>query len=205
MRRAFLQLLRRNDGASAAEFALVLPLLLIFLLGMIDVGRYMWSINKLEKATQMGARMAVVTDMVPTGLANTNFGLTLGQGAPIPASSFGAAECDKTSGSVACNCLAGSTCPALSPINSVAFQNIATRMEAIAPMIADTDIRIRYTNAGVGYAGDPNGPDVAPIVTVSAVGVDFVPLIFQVFGGNLGLPTESASLTLEDGQGTTSN
>jgi len=201
----FLQLLRRNDGASAAEFALVLPLLLIFLLGMIDVGRYMWSINKLEKATQMGARMAVVTDMVPTGLANTNFGLTLGQGAPIPTSSFGAAECDKTSGSVACNCVVGSTCPALSPINSAAFQNIATRMEAIAPMIADTDIRIRYTNAGVGYAGDPNGPDVAPIVTVSAVGVDFVPLIFQVFGGNLGLPTESASLTLEDGQGTTSN
>lgn len=205
MRRAFLQLLRRNDGASAAEFALVLPLLLIFLLGMIDVGRYMWSINKLEKATQMGARMAVVTDMVPTGLANTNFGLTLGQGASIPTSSFGAAECDKTSGSVACNCLAGSTCPALSPINSVAFQNIATRMEAIAPMIADTDIRIRYTNAGVGYAGDPNGPDVAPLITVRLTGLVFHPITCLMFACTISMPDFRAALTAEDLSGTVSN
>ena len=52
------------DGAAGAEFALVLPLLILFLFGMIDVGRYMWTINQLEKATQVGARWAVVTDMV---------------------------------------------------------------------------------------------------------------------------------------------
>ena len=45
---------------------IILIILILLLLGMIDVGRYMWALNELEKATQMGARMAVVTTMVPT-------------------------------------------------------------------------------------------------------------------------------------------
>ena len=67
------------------------------------------------------------------------------------------------------------------------------------------NVTIRYDNSGLGYAGDPTGPDVAPIVTVSAVGVGFQSLIGQFFGINLTLPTVSASLTLEDGQGSFSN
>ena len=59
------KLCRDRSGAGAAEFALVLPLFLMFLLGIIDAGRYMWEHNRAEKATQMGTRYAVVTDMVP--------------------------------------------------------------------------------------------------------------------------------------------
>ena len=57
-------LLRRNGGASAAEFALVLPLLLLLLFGVIDAGRFMWEYNRAEKATQMGVRFAATTDPV---------------------------------------------------------------------------------------------------------------------------------------------
>ena len=56
------------SGATAAEFALVLPLLLMFMLGLIDVGRVMWTMNRAEKATQMGARYAVATAVLPQGL-----------------------------------------------------------------------------------------------------------------------------------------
>lgn len=202
--RNFREIARRSEGASAAEFALVLPLLLMFLLGMIDVGRYMWTVNQLEKATQMGARMAVVTDMVPEGLANNNYGMALGQGAAIPPGAFGTARCTKPGGAVACSCVT-TPCPTLTPYNSGAFDAIVARMNAIAPAVSAPNVSIAYANSGLGYAGDPAGPDVAPIVTVTAANVGFVPIIFQFFGGSLGLPTTSAALTLEDGVGTGSN
>lgn len=187
-------------GASAAEFALVLPVLLLFLFGIIDIGRLMWTLNSAEKATQMGARAAVVSNFVPGGLSTTDYGATLGQGAEIPTSQFGAARCTKPSGTVSCTCLT-SPCPTLTPTDTTTFNAIVTRMRGVAPAILDRDVRITYTNSGLGYAGDPNGADVAPVVTVEAVGIDFTPLLFQFFGANFNLPTISASLTMEDGDG----
>jgi hypothetical protein len=198
------QLIRRCDGAVGAEFALLVPVFILFLLGMIDVGRYMYSVNQLEKATQMGARMAVVTNMVPGGLSTANYGLTLGQGASIPTSSFGAAECEKATSSVTCTCTT-TPCPTLTPIDSAAFDVVVNRMHNIAGLISANNVVIKYENSGVGYAGDPNGPDVAPIITVTAKDVPFVPLVFQFFGASLTLPKERASLVLEDGAGSTSN
>ena len=192
-------------GSSSAEFALVLPILILFLLGTIDIGRYMWSINKLEKATQAGARMAVVTSLVPAGLGQ-DYSATLGQGSPIP---FGEAKCNKPAGSVSCSCVT-SPCPTLTPVDNTAtgpFNKIVGRMNLIAPMINTngSNVTINYKNSGLGYAGDPSGPDLAPIVTVSVAGVPFTPLIFQFFGAQTTLPKVSASLTLEDGQGNSSN
>ncbi|NUT01426.1 MAG: pilus assembly protein [Sphingomonas sp.] len=205
----FRDILREADGAAAAEFALVLPILILFLLGTIDVGRYMWTINKVEKATQMGARMAVVTTMVPGGLAAQNYGTTLGQGATIPLGSFGEASCQKPSGTVTCSCVT-TPCPTLTPIDQTAtgpFNQVVQRMNFIAPMVKPdgSNVTITYKNSGLGYAGDPTGPDVAPLVTVSAVGVTFSPLVFQFFGVQMTLPTLSASLTLEDSNGSFSN
>src|SRR5688572_453388 len=105
MRAPLVTLFRDNRAASAAEFALVLPLLLLFLLGMLDVGRLMWTWNRAEKATQMGVRYAVATDMVPTGLVTYSFsadppdGQQIPQGDPIPESSFGGATCSSSGGS----------------------------------------------------------------------------------------------------------
>ncbi|WP_239016693.1 TadE/TadG family type IV pilus assembly protein [Sphingorhabdus pulchriflava] len=189
-----------QNGASAAEFALVLPILLLFLFGIIDIGRLMWTLNGAEKATQMGARAAIVSNYVPGGLASKDYGADLGQGAAIPLSQFGAARCTKPLGTVTCNCTT-TPCPTLTPTNSDTFNAIVTRMRSIAPAIAETDVRITYTNSGLGYAGDPNGADVAPLVTVDAVGIDFTPLLFQFFGASFNLPTISATLTMEDGEG----
>lgn len=199
-----LNLCKRCDASAGVEFVLVLPVLLLFLLGTIDVGRYMWSINQLEKATQVGARMAVVTNMVPTSLANANFATSLGQGASIPTSSFGEIQCEKSGGTLTCTCVSNCTGIAMTA-DTAAFALIATRMKGIAAGIADTNVRISYKNSGLGYAGDPNGSDVAPIVTVSAFNVSFIPLVYQFIGGRVKLPTQTASLTLEDASGSTSN
>ena len=205
MIRPLLKRLAADRGAAAgAEFAMVLPLLILLILGTIDAGRYMYTLNQVEKATQMGARMAVVTDMVSTGLANQNYGTTLGQGAAIPPSAFGSAQCSSSGGTVSCTCVT-SPCPTLTPVDTLAFNRVADRMILIAGYLDRNNVTIRYDNSGLGYAGDPTGPDVAPIVTVSAANVSFNPLIGQFFGIGLRFPVVSASLTLEDGQGLDSN
>ena len=201
---SFKRLVTDRGGAAGAEFAMVLPLLILLIFGAIDAGRYMYTLNQVEKATQMGARMAVVTNMVPGGLAAQNYGVTLGQGAPIPTSSFGSAQCTSSGGTVSCSC-ATSPCPTLTPVDTAAFNQVADRMILIAGYLSRSNVTIRYDNSGLGYAGDPTGPDVAPIVTVSAANVSFNPLIGQFFGINLRFPVVSASLTLEDGQGNFSN
>jgi Flp pilus assembly protein TadG len=200
----------RGDCSAAvgAEFAVVLPLLLLLLFGMIDVGRYMWSINMLEKATQVGARWAAVTDTVASGLNTKEFGASLGQGAKIPASAFGKMHCDKFSGTLTCTC--DSNCSGIAmTANSAAFTAMTNRMSQIAPMLTDQNVRITYTNSGLGYAGDPSvnsippSPQVAPVITVSTNNVSFSPFAF--LGFSIKLPVESASMTMEDSVGPSSN
>src|SRR4051794_23470432 len=100
-----LRLFRNDRAASAAEFALVLPLLLIFIFGIIDAGRFMWEYNQAEEATQMGARYAVVTDPVLNGLYTYSFAVTGGiaAGTTVPTTSFNTANCSSSS----CSCLPG--------------------------------------------------------------------------------------------------
>jgi len=211
MMRRLASLVHDTRASSAAEFAMVLPLLLIFLLGIVDVGRLMWTWNRAEKATQMGVRYAVATDMVPNGLSSYSFvvsgGLT--QGDPIPQSSFGGASCIINGGAVSCSCKTGATCP--SPLVSssanalTAFNGIVNRMRLFMPEIASTNVTVDYDYSGLGYAGDPNGSDVSPLVKVSLKQLTFRPMLLMLFRGTITLPSFSAALTMEDGQGTVAN
>lgn len=205
------RLVRDTRASSAAEFALVLPLLLIFLFGMIDVGRLMWTWNRAEKATQMGARYAVATDMVPNGLSAYSFVVSggLAQGDLIPQSSFGGASCAINSGAVSCSCNTGATCPSPLVSNSAnaltSFNNIVNRMHLFMPEIGSANVTVDYDYSGLGYAGDPNGSDVSPLVRVSLKQLTFQPMVFMLFNSSITLPSFSAALTMEDGQGTASN
>lgn len=198
-------LLKNANGASAVEFALVLPLLLLLLLGVIDGGRWLWEVNRAEKAAQAGARFAVVTTPVTSGLAAADYlgigGLT--QGDIIPRSAFGRVEC----GSTGC-CSTGLTCtqpyPALGTFNSTAFTNIVTRMQAMHPEIVSANVRVIYSGSGLGYAGDPNGMDVSPLVTIELRNLQFNPLFLASLVG-FTMPRFSTTLTAEDSAGSQSN
>jgi hypothetical protein len=180
-----------DRGATAAEFALVLPLLLLFIFGIIDVGRFMWELNRAEKATQMGVRYAVVSDPVAS-VVNADFVNTYNivGGDPVPASIFSSAVCVSASCTVTGSASGG--------INGTAFTQIVTWMQKFYPQIQATNVRVTYQNVGLGYAGDPTGPDVSALTTVELLNLTFDPLL--LFGGTVNLPPIKATLTLEDGE-----
>jgi type II secretory pathway pseudopilin PulG len=50
----------RSRGQGLAEFALVLPIFLTLLIGMVDVGRAVWANNSVANAAREAARLAAV-------------------------------------------------------------------------------------------------------------------------------------------------
>ena len=191
------QLLHHRGGASAAEFALVLPVLIILLMGIIDAGRWIWTYNRAEKATQMGARMAVVTNHVSSNIGATYVGACsppLTQGDLIPSSCFSTITCTNS------GCSAGTT-------DSAAFTTVVNRMRVFLPDIQPANVSIEYSSAGLGYAGNPTGPDLVPLVTVklgTPTALQFRPVTSLMFA-TLNMPTFTTSLTSEDLVGLQSN
>lgn len=190
-------LAHHRGGASAAEFALVLPLLIILLLGIVDAGRWIWTYNRAEKATQMGARMAVVTNYVSSAIDASYVGACsppLTQGDRIPANCFSTITCTSS------GCSSGTA-------NSAAFTTVVNRMRDFMPDIQPANVSIEYAPSGLGYAGDPNGPDIVPLVTVklgAPTALQFRPVTSLLFA-TLNMPTFTTSLTAEDLIGSQSN
>ena len=60
MKRLLKNILRRDRGQAVVEFAVMLPVVLILLLGMIEWGFLLWTKTTMENAVREGARHAVV-------------------------------------------------------------------------------------------------------------------------------------------------
>lgn len=196
-------LLADQNGASAAEFALVLPLFLVLLFLSIDGGRYLYNINRLEKATQYGARFAVVTYPVASDLAGIDYvgqvvdGTTLTQGDRIPADALTTFTCNSTS------CTGGHTFDTVAKNGLTPFNAILQRMQAIMPELTASNLTVTYSGSGLGYAGDPSGMQISPMVTVTISGLTWQPISGFMFV-NAAYPSISASLSAEDSIGSQS-
>lgn len=206
--RSFLKQLARNEDGLAAEFALVVPLLLVFVLGTIDIGLYAFRINQAEKATQMGARWAAVTSPLAQGLegqslVNYNTGTgTVQQGDRVPLLDF-KIICTGTTTVCTCagaNCLSGSYTR-----DDTAYDALRDRMQRILPAIGNANMQVEYSGSGLGFAGDPNGPDLAPLITVRLVNMQYPSVVLSPLGVSTSLPDFAYSLTAEDLSGSISN
>jgi hypothetical protein len=199
--------IRDTRAATAVEFALILPLFLMLFLGIIEGGRYLWDQNRAEKATQMGTRFAVATTVVPAGLVSANYvgqavgAVTLTQGDRIPAAALGVVRCtsNEAGTTTTCSCASG-PCPTLGTPDNAAFQRVVSRMRMFKNDIAPDNVIIEYSGSGLGYAGDPNGMDISPLVTVRLTGMQFR-AFNPFFLNDAAMNGFAASLTMEDGNG----
>jgi Flp pilus assembly protein TadG len=200
---------RDQSGSTAAEFGLVLPLLLLLLFGIVDVGRWIWTYNEAEKATQMGARFAIVAAGVSgdsasgTGIYASYVGSSgLTQGDVIPPSAFGKITCTSSG----CSCTTN-PCPSLGTANTTAFNNIVARMKMYLPSLAAANVTVEYSSSGLGYAGSPVLPDLSPLVTVkigTPTALQFRPLTILAITA-VNMPAFTTTLSAEDLSGSVSN
>jgi hypothetical protein len=206
MMRILKNLVRSASGASGAEFALVLPLFLLLLFGIIDAGRFMWEYNKVEKATQVGARVAIVTNVLSTGLRDADYtgqtinGVKIAPGGQIPAAALGTIKCTN----VTCSCETP-PCPTdLGTFDSATFNDVLlARMQQIDPSIKPENLVVRYSGSGLGFASS-GGMEISPLTTVTLTNMKFVPITSLLFA-QITMPDLSATLTSEDASGSYSN
>lgn len=81
--------LRDRRGTAAIEYGLILPALLLFIIGIIDLGRLSWTFTTLNRAVEAAARCGAVnltdcgtTAQIQSRAVEEAWGLT------IPASAF---------------------------------------------------------------------------------------------------------------------
>lgn len=67
---------KKQKGVAAVEFALIALLLFTLLIGMMEFGRIVFSINAATEATRLGARLAVVCDKDDSIIKNKMIELT---------------------------------------------------------------------------------------------------------------------------------
>ena len=198
---------------------MVLPLLIMFLLGIIDVGRLLWTVNRIEKSTQMGVRFAIVTNPIPVGLTNSSskvsaVGLVVGTN-PLHVGdaldkydmgTFTYSVASETATSLTCQPSGAATnCGFLGSSSKAAFDSIYDWMRKFLPELKRTNMRVSYSNSGLGFAGDPTGRDFYPVVSVTVQDFPFNPISLALFKSSFTLEPISAALTMEDGQGSQSN
>ncbi len=191
MNRKFVQFCRDRRAAAGAEFALLALVFAGILLGIIDFNRLLWEHNRLEKACQVGVRFAVMNDMAAADIANwQGINNGCGSGSNIPGTAPGNPPivCDATS------CSQG-------VVNANAYQSIVNEMGSIySSLTSDPNavITVTYENIGMGFCGNPNGPDIWPLTTVNVSGIQFdfaTPLVGAIVPIDLEC---SATMTGED-------
>src|SRR5262249_26350276 len=63
MSRCLLRLGRDQRGVAAVEFAMIMPILFGMLVGIADIGRFMWTLNTMQYAIDQAVRAGVVQQL----------------------------------------------------------------------------------------------------------------------------------------------
>lgn len=198
------------------EMAIVASLLFIVVLGFVDFGYAFYQWNAANKAVQVGARLARVSDPVPAGLSSEAGAPASSDdvGEPVPSGTYDYVCTANAAGTASCSCAAG-TCKdtSVSATGQTAFNLIYAGGDGVCggttnpgrsgmcdffPRLQKNNVKIEYVATGLGYWTRPGGP--VPTIKVSIRDLTFQ---FYFLGGLLGfndidIPSMVSSVTGED-------
>ena len=179
-----LQRLRDDtDGSAFLEFTIFAMFFFTLLFGIVEFSLAYYQWNAGTKAVQLGARLAAVSDPVPTGLESLT-GMEGGAEPGDPMTDF-SAKCQSdspTADTGDCDCT-GFTCTydasSAAAVRRMVFgRSDRTACSATAPAgmcnlfsrVTPENVVVTYTYTGMGYAGRPGGP--VPTIRVELVGLE---------------------------------
>ncbi|MER9303490.1 TadE/TadG family type IV pilus assembly protein [Mesorhizobium sp. M0496] len=174
------------------EAAIAMTLLLTLTLGFVDFGYALYQWNAANKAVQVGARAASISNPVVAALASAaGTADTALVGTAMPADSY-SYSC---TGAGVC-CTGAGVCT--STLDQPSFDAIYNRMIVFFPRLQPANVRITYSATGLGYWGRPGGP--VPTVTVSLEGLTFQFFFLQGLMSftNITMPSMLSTVTGED-------
>jgi Flp pilus assembly protein TadG len=78
-----------SRGSVIIEYAIILPALLLFVLGILDIGRFVWTQTTLDRAAEAAARCGAVNTLTcGSASAIQNYAVTQTYGLNVTASAF---------------------------------------------------------------------------------------------------------------------
>lgn len=191
---------REEKGATMVEALLVLPVVLLVFAALVEFGFAVFQWNQTVKAIQLGARLAAVSDPLPTDAEMDRLvnDYPSAQGGPTPTAP------------VTVTCGGGTTACKVAEINRLvygsdgvcepAFGSSLPGMCDFNPHIRPANVRVSYHRGGLGYVGRPWGPVVT--ITVEVRNLRFnLPFLgaLEVLDNNLfTIPAHPVTVTSED-------
>jgi Flp pilus assembly protein TadG len=213
------QLSRDDQGSVLVEVSVMIPIVFVFLLGVVDFLNAFQQWNAATKAVEVGARLAAVSDPVASGLNGQPTGNNLASAVVANNStSAGAAMptfrvvCD----GAASTCTCTGTCTGVSGYNAAAMNTLLYGRGNTACVATPTsyyfagmcnffpvtaaNVEVIYAHDStdsLGYAGRDDGP--VPTITVKLKNVQFQ---FFFLGGllnflNITMPDQATTVTGE--------
>ena len=176
---------RDEVGGPLVEAAVLIPVVFLFLFGSVDFLYAFYQYTVASKAVEVGARLAIVSDPVASGLATIPTNALSGTvllGDPMPDFEV---TCND-GGSAACTCTRG-TCTGMGSYSATAMNTIVfgrgssacndatsyynAGMCDVFWRVTAAKVKVVYSQTGLGYAGRAAGP--VPTITVSLQGLTF--------------------------------